>query len=182
MTISFRRAAVLATMLLATGVPALGASTPKPSPTPKITKGLPPPSLPNFPIHTAFVVEVNKLGQVVRVKSGTWSKVPMFNTWTYGNALQMWIRHPDGSAEVGLYKVTYDYDPKTKQVKRIPSLISAGGAWGDQEGAANQMIDLARKEAQEHQKQVQAQDKSLPSLQQIRGESPSPSPSPQPTI
>lgn len=42
--------------------------------------------------------------------------VPMFNAWTYGNVLQMWIRHPDGTAEVGIYKVTYDYDPATKKL------------------------------------------------------------------
>lgn len=179
MTIS--RAALFAAILLATCVPALAAPTAKPSAAPGGSPHpvvLPTPNMPKIPIHTEFVVEVNHLGQVVRVKSGKSSKVPMFNAWTYGNVLQMWIRHPDGSAEVGLYKVTYDYDPKTKKVTRMPSLLTAGGTWGNEEGAATQMIDLAQKEYNEHQKQQAEQNKNMPSLQQIRGQSPSPSPSP----
>ena len=44
-------------------------------------------------------MEVNKKGQVVRIKSGKGTKYGTFNAQTYGNALQMWIRKPDGSAE-----------------------------------------------------------------------------------
>jgi hypothetical protein len=181
MTISRRRATLLATIFFAACAPAIALSaspSPRPAAPNAVPTTLPTPNMPNFPIHTEFVVEVNKMGQVVRVKSGVQSKVPMFNAWTYGNVLQMWIRHPDGTAVVGLFKVTYDYDPKTKKVTRMPSLISAGGTWGDEEGAANQMIDIARKEAAEHQKQAQAAASSLPSLQEIRGQSPIPSPTP----
>jgi len=182
---------VFASIFLAAAAPAV-AGTPQPSPKPSAKASvdphappLPMPKMPNFPIHTEFTVEVNSKGQVVRVKSGKSSNVPMYNAWTYGNVLQMWIRHPDGTAETGLYKVTYDYDPTTKKIDRKPSLVSAGGTWGNEEGAANQMIDVARKEAEEHQKhqqqQAQAQASSLPSLQKIRGQStPSPSPSPSP--
>jgi hypothetical protein len=184
MTFSRLRVILLATIFIAACAPVL-AATPAPSPkasgAPRQPLVLPTPNMPKFPIHTEFVVEVNSKGQVVAIKHKTGSNVPMYNAWTYGNVLQMWIRHPDGTAEVGLYKVTYDYDPHTKKITRVPTLVSAGGTWGDQEGAANQMIDVARKEAEEHQKQTDAQNKSLPSLQKIRGQStPSPSPSPTP--
>ena len=68
-------------------------------------------------MHTEFVVEVNAKGQVVRVKSAKayGDQDPFFNTQTNGNVLQMWIRHPDGSAEVGLYRVNYDYDPQDEK-------------------------------------------------------------------
>ena len=95
--------------------PAL-AATPTPAPKPKPTRVVI--HLPNVPLHTEVVVEVNKKGQVVRVKSTKPSKIASFNVQTYGNALQMWIRKPDGSATVGLYRVTYDYDPKTQNVTR----------------------------------------------------------------
>jgi len=183
MTVSRLRAIWLASIFVAACAPAL-AATPAPAPRASGSPGplvLPQPKMPNVPLHTEFTVEVNDKGQVVKVKSGVPSKVLRFNEWTYGNVLQMWIRHPDGTAEVGLYKVTYDYDPKTTKITRIPALVSAGGDWGNEEGAANQMIDLARKEAEEHQKAQAAQNASLPSLHQIRGEkTPTPSPSPSP--
>jgi hypothetical protein len=96
--------------------------------------------------------------------------------------LQMWIRRPDGTAQVGLYLVTYDYNPKTRQVARNVKLVSAGGDWANDEGAANLMIDTAKKEAQEWQHQQEEERNNLPSLNQIRGYSPSPSPSPAATL
>jgi hypothetical protein len=42
------------------------------------------------PPHAEFVVEVNKLGQVVRVESSNDSSDPTFNAKTRGNVLQMW--------------------------------------------------------------------------------------------
>jgi hypothetical protein len=139
--------------------------------------------LPTVPLHTEMVVEVNKKGQVVRVKSAKFGKSSTFNTQTYGNALQMWIRHPDGTAQVGLYRVTYDYDPKTKEVSRHVALISPGGSWANDEGAANVMIGHAHQQAleaqkayMEQQKKTQERNAKLPSLNEIRGFSPSPSP------
>src|SRR5271155_1312588 len=153
MTFSRLRTLVLATTFVAACAPAVAATpSPKPSASPRPPLVLPTPNMPKIPLHSEFTVEVIAKGQVVRVKTAKGTKVPMFNAWTYGNVLQMWIRHPDGSAEVGLYKVTYDYDPNTKKIERVPSLVSAGGTWGNEEGAANQMIDVARKEAEEHQR------------------------------
>ncbi|HVR47795.1 MAG TPA: hypothetical protein VMT95_14280 [Candidatus Binatia bacterium] len=177
----FASAALVAT-LAATGTAALAATTPKPSASPHAAH-TPSIHLPNVPLHTEVVVEVNKKGQVVRVKSTKQSSVRTFNLQTIGNAEQMWIRRPDGTAQVGLYRVTYDYDPKTQQVSRHVALISAGGSWGDQPGAATVMINLAHKQAveqakyyQEQQKKQQEQNAKLPTLNQIRGVQQSPSP------
>lgn len=150
------------------------ATTPHPSTAPK-----PSPiviRLPNVALHTEVVVEVNKKGQVVRVKSTKPSKLRSFNIQTYGNALQMWIRKPNGTATVGLYRVTYDYNPKSQDVTRKVSLVSAGGNWGNDEGAANVMMDLARKQAAAAHKSQEEQSSKLPSLNEIRG-----SPTPRPT-
>ncbi|HEY6325001.1 MAG TPA: hypothetical protein VIW73_00615 [Candidatus Cybelea sp.] len=178
----FVSTAAVAAILAATGT-ALAATTPKPSASPHAVH-TPAIQLPTVPLHTEVVVEVNKKGQVVRVKSTKQSKSRTFNLQTIGNAEQMWIRRPDGTAQVGLYRVTYDYDPKTKLVARHVALVSAGGSWGDQPGAATMMINLAHKQAieqaklyQEQQKKQQEQNAKLPSLNQIRGaHSPSPSP------
>jgi len=171
MTIARLRAAALATILIVTCAPALAATpTPKPLPIPSIAP-------PKVPLHTEYVVEVNKKGQVVRIKSGKPSKSHTFNVQTYGNALQMWIRKPDGTATVGLFKVTYDYNPKTRAVSRNISLVSMGGNWADEPGAATTMIDTAKREVLDAQKLHEKQSKSLPSLHEIIG-SPSPSPSP----
>ena len=95
----------------------------------------------------------------------------------------MWIRRPDGSAEVGLYRISYDYDPKTHGVTRRIALVSAGGSWGDEDGAANVMIENARKQAAEDRQRQAEQNAKLPSLNQIRGVTPSPKPSlPSPQI
>lgn len=182
MIITRLRGALLATIFAATCAPSVivpaRAATPAPSPAAH-TQTLPPPQLPATKLHTEYVVEVNKKGQVVRAKSGKGSVSKTFNIQTYGNAMQMWIRKPDGSATVGLYKVTYDYDPKTHGVARNISLVSAGGDWGDQEGAADVMMDTAKAEAAAALKKQQEQNKNLPSLNTITGKSPSPSPSPQ---
>ncbi len=144
--------------------------------------------MPPYGMHTDFVVEVNKKGQVVRVKTGNSAKscpknqqqpCLTFNAQTYGNVLQMWIRHPDGTAEVGLYKVTYDYNPKTHSVHRDVAIVSRGGDWADKQGAATDMMNKADAEArawalkqQQEQQRQQQQNKSLPDLNQIVGPSP----------
>jgi hypothetical protein len=140
--------------------------------------------LPNEPLHTEVVVEVNKKGQVVRVKSTKPCKVQSFNLQTYGNALQMWIRHPNGTAQAGLYRVTYDYDPKTQDVTRRVALISAGGSWANSEGAANVMVEMEKQQAAAaaaELKKAQEQNQKLPSLNEIRGLS-TPKPTPAPTL
>ena len=135
------------------------------------------PPLPKVPLHTEVTVEVNKRGQVVRITSTKPCKVTTFNVQTFGNALQMWIRKPDGTAQVGLYRVSYDYDPSTKNVARHISLVKLGGSWGDAPGAATVMIETAHKQAEEAAiKQRQQQNAKLPSLNEIRGVTPSPKP------
>ena len=150
------RAAALAvvSLLLVTGgafaAPTVQHIKPRPLPTP---------ILPNYPLHTEFVVEVNHLGQIVRVKSGKECKYLPFNAMSYGNVLQMFIRRPDGGATVGVYRVSYDYDPKTKNVHRGIQLLSEGGTWANEEGAVIQMMRVNEKNRERH--------RGLPGLDQI---------------
>lgn len=150
------------------------AATPAPKPMPK-------PVLPKIAMHTEFLVEVNSKGQVVRVKSGksanectkaNQGQCLFFNAQTYGNVLQMWIRHPDGSAEVGLYKVRYDYDPKSHNVRRDVSIVSHGGNWGNKPGAATDMMNKANAEAKAWAEKQKTQSKDLPDLNKIVSPSP----------
>ncbi|HTX56007.1 MAG TPA: hypothetical protein VMD47_02795 [Candidatus Acidoferrales bacterium] len=160
MTVRTFAIALLAAASAAVSLPS-AAATPKPAPTVKLA---------TVAEHSEFLVEVNAKGQVVRVvaRKGTGAKDPLFNEHTYGNVLQMWIRHPDGTAQVGLYKVTYDYDPKTKKIARNVSLVKAGGNWGNEPGAVTQMENdvEAAKEAREKA--------NLPPLQSIIGPTASP--------
>ena len=165
MIVRISRALALAALALTLAVPAAAATkTPQPAPTIRFSK---------VPLHTEFVVEVNKKGQIVRVKSGKDCANLTFNAQTYGNVLQMWIRHPDGSAQTGLYRVTYDYDPATHGVHRGIALVKAGGNWGDKQGAADQMVDIFNKNEAQAKKRPGA---DLPPLNVITGAKPTPKP------
>lgn len=96
------------------------------------------------------------------------SKNALFNLQTFGNAQQMWIRHPNGTADVGLYRVTYDYNPRTRKVLRRVTLVRLGGSWANAQGAANAMMSEARREAES------ASGKNLPPLQNIIDATPTP--------
>jgi len=165
MTTHLLRAVAPFALALAFAVP-VHAATPAPKPTIHFSK---------VPLHTEFVVEVNKKGQIVRVKSGKSTPNYTYNAQTYGNVLQMWIRHPDGTAQVGLYRVSYDYDPKTHDIHRGIALLKAGGNWGDKEGAADQMMEIFRKNESKG-----ARAPNLPSLKAITGASSTPTPKPKP--
>jgi hypothetical protein len=176
MTIVRSLACILAA-IAAAPLPAFAAATPSPTPSPHRFV-IPPPTFPKEKLHAEYVVEVNKKGQVVRIKSGKGTKYGSFNAQTYGNALQMWIRRPDGTAIVGLYRVSYDYTPSNHHVARHVALMSRGGSWANSEGAANVMMDTAKKEAAEARKHPQSNGK-LPALNQITGKkTPTPSPVP----
>lgn len=172
--------------LLGTGAAAWAAT---PAPTPRATRIIV--RLPTVPLHSEVVVEVNKKGQVVRVKSTKPSKSAPFNLKTYGNALQMWIRkcQTEGGETkcegvVGLYRVTYDYDPKNGKVTRKVALISPGGSWANDEGAANVMMQMLQKQeeaAQAAARKAQESNGKLPSLNEIRG-APTAKPTHAPTL
>jgi hypothetical protein len=100
------------------------------------------PHTPSTPVHTEFVVEVNRKGQVTRVRSGKSCPDLTFNAMTYGNALQAYIRTPDGRAISGLYRLAYDYNPKNKHVTRTVALLHAGGVDPDRLGAVDEMAIL----------------------------------------
>ena len=139
---------------------------------------LPSPPIPKVPLHTEFVVEVNAKGQVVRVKTAKGSSDKFFNTQTNGNVLQMWIRHPDGSAQVGLYRVSYDFDPKTQKISRKIAIVSHGGNWGNEPGAATVMVETAKREYESAMQKQEQMRNGLPPLEGIIGATPSPTPHP----
>ena len=170
MTISFPRTALAVLFLLAPSVGlCAGAPTPKPSAKPH---PMPTVNFPKVKLHTEFVVEVNHLGQVVRVKSGKESSNLTYNAQTYGNVLQIFIRRPDGSAIVGLYHVAYDYDPKTKVVHRNVDLISEGGDWANATSAVDDMIAI--------DKRNQARHRGIPGIPNIVDGTPKPKPTTKP--
>ncbi len=121
------------------------------------------PRVPRTPEHSEYVVDVNRKGQVTRVRSGKPSSDLAFNTMTYGNALQAFIRTPDGHALAGIYRLFYDYTPKTKNVHRTVALIRAGGVNENALGAVDRMTADARKE----QTQAGPSPKPLPDFESI---------------
>ncbi|HEV2262577.1 MAG TPA: hypothetical protein VGR69_09865 [Candidatus Rubrimentiphilum sp.] len=152
------------------------------------------PKLPNKPLHVDLQVEVNSKGQVVRVPHGNLSGDAAFDTMTMGNALQMWIRRPDGSATAGLFRVDYNYDPKAPKdhdVSRRVTLLSRGGKWAGESGAATLMMAALQRQRdaalaklrEEQRKKEDEQSKNLPDINGIVKRSvlkTSPSPSPKP--
>jgi hypothetical protein len=129
------------------------AATPAPHATPyrvDLTKIQSKALLPKVPLHTEFVVAVNKMGQVTRIISGKPSKDKTYNLQTAGNALQAFIRTPDGKAISGSYLLTYDYSPQTTRIHRDVSLVKEGGVDPNAQGAALRMIDDVRKHAKPH--------------------------------
>jgi hypothetical protein len=99
---------------------------------------------PKVALHTEMIVEINRLGQVSRVRSIKPSKDVPFNTHAYGNALQAFIRTPDGNVVLGSYRLTYDYNPKTQRIHRDVALVSRGGVDPERKGAAADMMDIAK--------------------------------------
>jgi hypothetical protein len=149
MKVSFCRAGTLAAAFFIAPALAFAAQT-KPVPVPV-------PNLPHKPLHVQLLVQVNKQGQVVRVEHGTLSGDQAFDMMTLGNAMQMWIRRPDGSAQTGLYRVTYDYNPRTRDVARVPSLVRSGGNWANKPGAATLIIQDARRQVQKAEARLRAE-------------------------
>lgn len=145
-----RITALVAAAMLATSALASAAQTQAPkgaAPAPKRinVEQLQPKSLfPKTKLHVEYVVEVNRMGQVARVRSVKPSKNPPFDAQTYGNALQAFIRTPDGQAISGSYRLIYDYNPATQRVRRDVALIKAGGVNPNAKGAATDMMEIAR--------------------------------------
>ncbi len=124
------------------------------------------PRTPATNVHTEYVVETNHFGQVTRVRSVARSKDPPFNALTYGNALQAFIRTPQGLAIAGTYKLAYDYDPRTRNVKRTVALVKAGGVNPNAEGAVLVEAEKLRRQKQKAA-EAQANASPLPDLHHI---------------
>jgi hypothetical protein len=99
-----------------------------------------PASFPKVGHHARYIVEVNAKGQVSRVRSRIPSKDPTFDAITYGNVVQTFIRRSDGRAFAGVYRIGYDYSPKTGLIKRSVKLIQAGGV----DASALGLVDVFR--------------------------------------
>jgi glucose/arabinose dehydrogenase len=119
------------------------------------------PPKPTTAQHADYIVTTNKKGQVVTVKPGKQAADKAFDAMTMGNATQMFIRTPEGLSIAGTYRVTYDYSPETKDVKRTVAIITAGGVDPDAIGAVDRMIEIDRKNA-ERAKQARANAKASP--------------------
>jgi hypothetical protein len=145
-----------------------------------LTKIQPKSLLPKHAEHTEFVVAINKLGQVTRVIAQKRSDNPTFNAQTVGNALQSFIRTPDGLVVLGTYRLTYDYDPKTQRVRRDVALVRQGGVDPDAKGAAVVMMEKAQRQeeqARNRKAAPQVDPKNLPDLKSMGASTPLPQPS-----
>ena len=159
------------------GAGAVDAASPPPTAIPiNLTKSQPKSVLPKVPLHTEYTVEVNRLGQVTKVRTVKPSKDVGFNARTYGNALQAFIRKDDGTAIAGVYRLSYDYSPLKGGVKRDVRLLSAGGVNPSALGAA---LDMERKAARRAELDAQKQKSvALPDLKDITKSTPRPKPTP----
>jgi len=122
---------------------------------------MPPPYFPKKVEHAAFVIEVNKTGQVAKVRSQQASGDRRFDVMVAGNVVQTFVRRPDGTAVPGVYRMRYDYNPKTKRVRRTVTLISAGGVDPNAEGIVERMAEINRRSAEEIQRRLEAAKKPV---------------------
>jgi hypothetical protein len=173
------RARLQAAACAALAAVALLAAAPSPSPSPNridVLKLQSKAVLPKVPLHTEYIVAVNKLGQVTHVISGKVSKDKTYNLQTYGNAMQAFIRTADGKAISGRYKLTYDYSPKTTRVHREVALVATGTVDANAPGAVTRMYADVRK----HQKAA-AKATSTPPAAPTPARTAAQTPGPQPT-
>lgn len=138
------------------------------------------PRAPAVPLRATYTVETNKLGQVVRVRGANASRDAHFNAITRSNALQAFIRRPNGTAVAGVYTLTYDYSPKTKMVRRDVRLVHAGGVDPNAPGAVTVQLEKGRKPQSQDQANIEqlerasASDaKSMPDFEKIVSPAPS---------
>ncbi len=134
-------------ILAASAVASAATPAPKATPPKRVNvQQLQPKSIfPKRKLHAELIVEVNKLGQVSRVRSIKPSHDEQFDAHVYGNALQAFIRTPDGNVVLGTYRLTYDYDPTALTVHRDVALVKSGGVDPNAKGAANDMMEIARR-------------------------------------
>jgi hypothetical protein len=155
--------------LIAAGLPTFAAAaTPSPAPRRTIPSRIsieaitPKSSYPTVPLQTSVLVDVNKLGQVTKARFEHACKSPSFNTQTFGNALQAFIRTPDGRAIPGQYRLSYSYDPKKplrSRIHRDVALVHEGGVDANAPGAATEMMAVAHKNGLRAAQRAQAASK-----------------------
>ena len=146
----------------ATAAPRLAARQARP-------RAIPIPRTPTTRQHSEFVVEVNRKGQVIRADRVKPAQNDTFNAMTYGNVLQAFIRRPDGSAVAGIYRMTYDYDPRRKTVRRHVALLHAGRVDPNALGAVDREIEKIASERARERLNAPPSPSPLPDLKAITG-------------
>jgi len=123
---------------------------------------------PKTPQHVRYLVEVNQKGQVSKVRSGTRSQDPRFDSITYGNVIQTFIRRSDGHAIPGLFRVSYDYNPKTQTVTRSVALVQAGGVNAAAPGLVDVVAEMNRRNKEKFQAMLRQQKIDRQLKQQLK--------------
>jgi len=128
--------------------------------------------------RTSFVIEVNAKGQTSKVRSVQHSHDRSFDALVAGNVVQTFVRTADGKAVAGVFRMTYDYNPKTKRVKRTVTLIEEGGVDPDAPSLVDRMVNSNRLTSDqiEHDLQAAAQQ-----AKQAKKSKPTPKPTPKPS-
>ncbi|MBV8222655.1 MAG: hypothetical protein JO293_04795 [Candidatus Eremiobacteraeota bacterium] len=143
-------------------IPVAAAAQPTPHPVMTTFKiRVTPPPYPKKAMHATYTVEVNRYGQVSRVRAGVSSKNSGFDALTFGNAQQAFIRTADGKAISGLYRLSYDYSPQTHKVHRDVVLIHAGGVNPDAPGKVT--VEYAKAAQREQDAKRRAAAAPMPS-------------------
>jgi hypothetical protein len=112
---------------------------------------------PKTPQHVYYLVEVNRKGQVSKIRSGTHSQDRLFDSVTYGNVAQTFVRRSDGKAISGLFRVSYDYDPKSQKVTRSVALVHPGGVDAAAPGLVDVVVEINRRNKQKFQAMLHQQ-------------------------
>jgi len=123
---------------------------------------------PKAPQHVRYLVEVNRKGQVSKVRSGTRSQDARFDSITYGNVIQTFIRRSDGRAISGLFRVSYDYNPKTQNVTRSVALLQAGGVNAAAPGLVDVVAEMNRRNKEKFQAMLRQQKLDRQLKQQLK--------------
>lgn len=116
-------------------------------------------------LHAAYTVDTNKLGQVVRIRSSQPSRNATFDLLTRDNALQAFIRRPNGTAVAGVFTLTYDYSPTTHRIERDVQMLHSGGVDPNAKGAVT--VELEREQAAARDRAQAA--RKLPDFNKIVG-------------
>jgi hypothetical protein len=117
--------------------------------------------VPKKAVHSSFVIETNRKGQVTKVRARNSSGDARFDAMTMGNVVQTFVRKPDGSAIAGVYRMSYAFNPTTQKIKRTVELLQAGGVNPGAESLVDRMAAANEQAAEAIRKALDARNKPL---------------------